>query len=261
MADLEHVHAVEAGVDAFIALIVGAAVQHTGADLEIIITVQHFSDQIKVLLQRIRETPQAADKIIVQAIGHIQAQAVNAEILDPISDSVKNMIDYRVIAQIQLDQIIVPFPAFIPEPVIIVGVALKADVEPVFIPGLFPVGQHIPELGKASAYVVKDTVQDDPDAIGVELITDLLKILIGSQPDIDLLIVSCIVTVIVRLKDRAEIDGVDAQLPHMRDPVDDFQDPVLQFPVIMEGSSAKSKRINLIKYTFFCPHKIRFLSF
>ena len=48
VCDLKHVHAVEAGINAFIAFIVGAAVQHFVIDDLIVIPEENLSDQCKV---------------------------------------------------------------------------------------------------------------------------------------------------------------------------------------------------------------------
>ena len=46
--DLKHVHAVEAGINTFIAFIVGAAVQHFVIDDLIVVPEENLSDQGKV---------------------------------------------------------------------------------------------------------------------------------------------------------------------------------------------------------------------
>ena len=132
-------------------------------------------------------------------------------------------------------------------------------MEPVPVRGVFPVFDHVPELRETAAHMVEDTVQNDADPVLVKFPADLPEILVGPQADVDLFIVSCIITMRVRLKQRAEIDCVDPQFLHMRNPLRHFSDPVLchflfRILVIGKRSSAESQSINLIKHAVECPH-------
>ena len=49
----------------------------------IIVTVQHFSYEKKILFFTVGKAPQPAHKIIIQTISHIQAESVNIKIVDP----------------------------------------------------------------------------------------------------------------------------------------------------------------------------------
>ena len=85
----------------------------------------------------------------------------------------------------------------------------------------------------------------------MQCIADFLKILIGSQPHIDLPIIPGIVTMGIRFKYRREINGIHSQLLHMGDPLLHTFDLMSLYSVIF---STESHRIDLIKNTFISPH-------
>ena len=53
------------------------------------------------------------------------------------------------------------FPAFIPEPIIIIAVAVKIDMEPVFIRGIPLLFLYVLKCPESAAYMVEYAVQDD----------------------------------------------------------------------------------------------------
>ena len=171
------------------------------------------------------------------------------------------MRDDLLISEIEFYQIIVSFPALIPQAVVIIGIAVKADMEPVFIGRVLPVFDHILKLQKAAADMIEYTVKNDTDPVLVELFADVTEILVRPQADIDLLIISGVISMCVGFKQRAEIDCVNPQLLHMRNPFGNLPDSVqfhLFFRIALVGkrSSAESQCIDLIKNAVFSPHSI-----
>ena len=75
-------------------------------------------------------------------------------------------------------------------------------MKPVKIRGILPVADHILELVEASAHMIKYSVKHYTDPIFMKLFTYLLKILIGSQSDIKLLIISGVIAMCVGFKYR-----------------------------------------------------------
>ena len=71
-------------------------------------------------------------------------------------------------------------------------------------------------------------------------VNDFLKIFVSSEPCIDNAVVSGVIAVRVRFKDRREIDRIDPEFFHVRDPVEDLKDPVGQDTVIFKRSAAKA---------------------
>ena len=54
MRDLKHVHAVKAGVDAFVALVIRAAVQHLIIYDQVIVSEEYLSDQCESRVSALR---------------------------------------------------------------------------------------------------------------------------------------------------------------------------------------------------------------
>ena len=54
-------------------------------------------------------------------------------------------------------------PALVPEAVVVVGIAVEADVEPVLIGAVPLLLLHVPEGPEAPAHMVEDSVQHHPD--------------------------------------------------------------------------------------------------
>ena len=252
--DLKHIHAVEAGEQPLVALIVGRAVQHAFSHDGLVVAAQDLANQIEVLLERIRKAAQASDEVPVQAVGDVKPQSVDVKILHPVADRVKNVPDHRLVSEVELHQIIMAFPALVPEAVVIGRIAVEAHIEPVLIGGLPLSLQNIDELCKAAAYMIEDAVQDHADPFLVQSIADFLEVLIGAEPAVDLLVVPRVVAMSVRFKDRTEIDRRDPQLFQMGDPALHLQDPVCQHAVIFIRRAAHSQRVNLINHAFFSPH-------
>ena len=97
---------------------------------------------------------------MIQTIGNIQTESVDAEVFDPKLYTVQQIIYNSRILKIQLDQFKMTFPAFIPETIIITTVPVETDMKPVFIrrvPFLF---LDIPERPEAASDMVEDTVKD-----------------------------------------------------------------------------------------------------
>ena len=94
------------------------------------------------------------------------------------------------------------FPSLIPESVLITTVTVKIDVEPVFtrrIPLLF---LNVLKCPETASNVVENSVQHDFDMMLMQIVTDILKIFIGSKAAVHLFKVSGIITVIVRFENR-----------------------------------------------------------
>ena len=170
------------------------------------------------------------------------------------------MRDDFLVSEIELDQVIIALPALVPEAVVVRGISVEADIEPILIGGFPSSLQDILELRESAADMVEHSVQDHADPRCVEVFTDFLEILVGAQPAVDLFIVPRVITVRIRLKYGTKIDCGDPQFCKMRDPFLYFQDPVRLHAVVFIGRSAHAQRVNLIDHTFFCPHNKSSLS-
>ena len=139
---------------------------------------------------------------MVETICHIQTQSIDIEFLNPSFYAVQNMINHILVSQIQLHQIVIAFPAFIPQSVIIIGITTKINMKPAKIRGILSVLKYILKSPEASAHMIEHTIQNNSDTIVMQVFTYFLKILIGSQTTIYGVIISGIVTMRIRFKDR-----------------------------------------------------------
>ncbi len=173
-----------------------------------VVAAQDLSYQVKVLFLRVRKTAQTLQKVPVHHVRNIKPQPVNAEIINPIIYGVDQMIADSRIVKVQLHKVVVAFPALIPEAVIKGVIAAEVDVEPVFIRRPLPVLQNILKLRETPAGMIEDSVQIDPDTGCVQCVADCFEVFVRSQSRVNLLIISCIVSMCVRFEYRSEIDHV-----------------------------------------------------
>ena len=112
-------------MQSLIALIIGGRVKHTVIHQTIVISMQHLPYQEEILFQPIRKAPQPAHKAFIQTISHIQAQTIYSEFIHPEFYAFQNIIDHFLVSEIQLYQIIMSFPALIPQTIIVIGISFK----------------------------------------------------------------------------------------------------------------------------------------
>ena len=222
--DLEHIHAVKAAEESLIAGIVRAGMAHLSIDPHLIVAVQKLAQKQELRLQSGSKAAKFLQEFPVEAVCHVKAQSVDIEILDPVADLIEDVIYHGIVPEIELHQIEAAFPAFVPEAVVIVRVAVKRDMEPVLIRRIPLLFLHIVKSPEASSDVVENTVEYHTDTCFVKCPDDFLKIFIRAEAAVDQAVVSGVIAMCVRLEHRREINGVDAQFLIMRDPVDDLTD-------------------------------------
>ena len=120
MRDLKQVVAVHRGIQTLVALVIRAGVQHAVSDKLVVIAVEQLADEEKVGRERVAEAAQRTDEILVETVGNIQPQTVNAEFVLPLPDTLENVVLHIRMAQIELYQLKMTFPALVPEAVIVV---------------------------------------------------------------------------------------------------------------------------------------------
>ena len=216
--------------------------------------MQGLPHQHKFRLDGIGHLPQRRQKAQVQTVGHIQTQTVNVIIPHPAADGVKQMFPHRGVFEIQLDQLVAALPCLVPEPVMVAGVAVKADVEPVLVRAVPFLLLHIPESPKAASHVVEHTVQHYFQSRLVQGGADLLKILLGAKAAVQPVVLSGIVAVGVALKHRIEQHAGGAQFPDMRRPLLHAQDAVRLHPIVLPGCTAQPQRVDLVNDRIVEPH-------
>ena len=258
--DLKQVHGVQRGVQPFIALVVGAGMEHLAVDPLVIVAVEGFAHQEELRLEAVAEGAQAAQKVLVQAVGHVQPQPVDAELVHPELHAVQQVVHHCRVAQVELHQFKVALPALVPEAVVVVGIAVEADVEPVLIGGVPLLFLYVPEGPEASAHMVEHPVQHHFDAMAVEGLADLGEVRVGAQSAVNFAIIPGVVAVAVALKDGGEVQRVHPQLLHMARPAGNPADAAGLYAVIIPGGSTEAQGIDLIKYALLRPHGRHFPS-
>ena len=105
------------------------------------------------------ETAGQVEKVHVNTVSRVKAQTVDPEFVDPHAHRAKQMAHNVRIAQVELDQIVMPLPAFVPERIAGRGIAAKVQVmEPAAIFRLLLVFLNILEGPEFPAYMVKNPV-------------------------------------------------------------------------------------------------------
>ena len=113
------------------------------------------------------------------------------------------MVNYSLVAQVQLNQIIVAFPSFIPKSVVIIRITTEVNtIKPACVSRTFSVFHHILKGAEPSSHMVKHTVQHHFDAVFVQFSTYLPEILVCAQTCVQLTVIPCVIAVSVRLENR-----------------------------------------------------------
>ena len=259
VADFEEVHGIEAGIQPLAAFVIGDAVAHGITHDLVVVAANHFADEEKFRFEGIAERTQTGEKAAIEAVGHIETQAVDLEVAAPAFDAGEQVLHHVFIVQVQLDKLVMAFPAFIPETVVVAVVATEIDVEPVAVGRIFPVFQHVLESPETTADVVEYAVKDDADSVFMQFCAQGGKALVGTETAINHTVIARIVSMAIALEYRAEIYGVHAQLQKMGDPLFKTGEARLRrsgMAVVLCGGAAEAERIDLIKIAVKCPHVV-----
>ena len=215
---LKHVHAVEAGIQPLVALVVRDAVEHPVVHPAVIVAVERFAQE-KEVAQPVAEGAQTAQEVEVQAVGNVQAQAVYPELVAPELHGVEYVVRDGGVAEVELHELIVALPTLVPKAVVIAAVAAEINVEPVLVGRVPLLFLHVAECPEATAHMVKNTVEDDADAVLFERLADRLEVLVSAEAAVCLAVIPRVVAVAVALKHGTEIKGVRAELFYVLRPV------------------------------------------
>ena len=176
--------------------------QHGIIHQTVVIAVQHFTHQEEIRFQAVTECPEFPHKVLIQTVGYIKTQTIDIKFLHPASDTVKNMLFHIRMAEIQFYQVIIAFPALIPQPVIVVGVSVKADMEPVFVRRIPAFFQDILKCPESAADMIEYAVQHDFDSFLVQCLADIGKIFVCAQTYVDFTEISGIISMGIGFKYR-----------------------------------------------------------
>ena len=246
--DLEHVLAVEARVEALVALVVGARVQKVGVHELVVVAVEGLTDENEVTTEprgrgvrgkarRIRrrtlarlagelvgELAQAMHEAAVERVGHVEAQAVDAKVSHPAAHAAKQVVHDGRIGQIELHELVVALPALVPEAVAPGRVAIEANAEPVLVRRVPTTGLHVQEGPEAATHVIEHGVEHHAHTVGVQLAHHVGKVGIGAEAPVDAGEVACVVAVGVALEHGVEQNRAKAHALEVGRPVGDLVD-------------------------------------
>lgn len=262
MADLEQVVRIERGGQPFITLVICDGIQPFGREVLCkILPVDNFAHQEKVFPLLPHGAAQKFKEPFGQKVCHVQTQPVDAEFVDPESDGAGKVIGHLAAMQVEFDKLVMPFPTFVPEPVVILRIPAEPDVEPILFIGLFAPPAHVLKGKKAPAYVVEHAVQHDADARLVEFFHKRFEVRIVAEAPVHVEKVYGIVAVALAFEQRVEQHGVKSLFLYLRDALFDLAEAVThRAEVVFALTAAVAERIDLVKNTLVKPHTSLFCS-
>jgi hypothetical protein len=207
---LKVVLVVVGGVYSLVALVVCNAVEHFRVSPAVIVAVDYLAHEPEVTLLSLAEASDALEEVKVDAVGCVEAYSVDAKGFYPVVNSVDDMVTDTYISEIELDEVIVTVPAFVPER--ISARALSAEVEilePVTVLAVLAFFLNIHELREFSSYVVENAVKNNSDAVLMESVAEKTEGVVITESAVYLLIVNGIIAVFNGFKDRSEVNSVN----------------------------------------------------
>ena len=200
-------------------LIVGNGMKHILPRPPGIVSMNHLAHQPEILFFCIHNPAQIAHKIKFQTVRTIQPDTVNIKSVNPETHHVKEILAHSFVIEIQVGQFKTISPGLVIESIVIMSIPLKAYILiPPAIPGLLSLFLQILECEKFPARVVKYAVHYHTDSILMAEIHKMPEVLIISKPAVYQPVISGIIAVAGRFKQRADINGSHSILLHMRDP-------------------------------------------
>ena len=255
MGDLEIVVVVVAAPQTLMQFVVGDGVEHLGVGPAAVVAVDDLAHQPELGLHLVGNAAQALHEIEVQHVGSVQTDAVNIELIHPEADGVEMVVLHLGVALVQLDQQVEAAPVAVGKTIVVLVVAPEIHItEPVFIPGVLPVGFQVLEREEIPAHMVEHTVHDDFLAPGVATGHKFLKFLVGAKAAVHPAVINGIVAMGTALKQRTDINGRAADPCRVFCPgVQLFKSAGGGLAVVFVGTAAEPQRVNVIKYRVVIP--------
>ena len=231
--------------------------------------MERLTNQHKVGLELTGKGVQAAHEVAVEHIGDVQAQAVDAKDLGPVTHGLKQVINHSGVLQVELHKLKMALPALVPKAVAVARVTVEADVEPVLVRRIPLALLHITEGPKAATDVVEDGIEHHTDAVGMQRLTHGGKVGIPTQAAVNMAQAARVVAVAIGLERRVDEHGANAECLQVVGPLGDLHDGSVGIGRgvgnlgelvlgngrgILVRSSAKAQRIDLIERRLVCPH-------
>ena len=248
MFDLEQIIRIERGGEPLVALVVRDGIEPVWRQVfGKILDMDDLAHQEKVLPLRANGAAEKLEEPFGQKIGNIQPQTVDLKFIDPELDCAADVIGHRAAVQVELDELHVPFPALVPKSVVVAGIAAEIDVEPILFVAPLAAGAHVLKGEKTAADMVEYSVQYHTDSVAVKRLADFDKIIIGAKPAVKFTEISCIISMIIGLKNRIQKNGVHSKIRKIICPVEQFADTGNGLAIVVHRCTAEPDWIDLIK--------------
>ena len=250
VGDLEIVFVVVGGPQALPALVIGDGVQHLRVGPPGVVPVDDLPHEPEVRITVLHKALEGAEEVKIHAVGGVQPQAVDVEGIHPHAHRVQQVAHHVGVAQVELHQLVVALPGGVPEGVPHGGGAAEVQVvEPAAVGRALALLPHVLEGPEFPAHVVEYPVQHHPDAVFVELLTQLGEGVVVSQAAVNLEIVGGVVAVLHRLEHRPQVQGVDPQLLQVGDPVVELLQPLDRLAeVVVLRCPAEPQGIDMVEH-------------
>ena len=260
VSDLKVIVVVVPAVQSLMEMVISHGMECLIIDPPMILTVDHLTHKPELFLHLAGQPPQTLHELKVQNVRRIQPQSVDIELADPEPHRVQEVIPDLRIPLVQLHQQIVSAPVIVTEAVIILIISPEIHIAvPVLVPAVLPVCEQVPEGKEVSACVVEHGIEYHPDPRLMTSPHEVLQILVGPQPAVQLPVIRGLIAVPHRLKKRSNIKSVAPDLPDMVDPRIKIIQPVHRLPIIIQLRRPRQpKRINMIKNCTFIPSHTSF---
>ena len=176
MGDLKVIVVVVAGIDALVALVVGDGIEHVAVGDAVVVAVGDLAVEPEIGLFRLAKLFETAEEIHVDHVRRVKAQTVDAELVDPVFHCAEQVSHDVLVAEVELDQIVVTCPALVPEGIAVGTAAVEMQVlEPAAV-GRIPLFLlHVLEGEEIPADMVENAVQDHADTVFAKGVADLLE--------------------------------------------------------------------------------------
>jgi hypothetical protein len=105
--------------------------------------------------------------------------------------------------------------------------------------------------------VIENTVENDTNAVFVELIADVFERVIVAESAVDFLVICFVVAVLNRLENRTEVNRINVHFLEVVNPVENLVQTVNYFAAVVEfRRTAESEGIDVINNCVIVPiHK------
>ena len=147
MYDFKQIHAIEAGMQSLVALVIRDRIEHLRVRPAVVVAVDDLAHEPEVRALALAEAADALEEIEVDAVGGVETDAVDLELLDPVIDGVDQVVADADVLEIQLDEVVVAVPPLIPEGVAAGGGTAEVQVlEPAAVAGALTLLLDVDEL-------------------------------------------------------------------------------------------------------------------